>query len=391
MKRRHVLISGAGIAGPAAAFWLARGGFTTTIVERSPRLRTSGHAVDLRGAQVEVLRRTGLLERVVAAGTGRSELRVVNSKGRPVLSLPPQFAGGEVEIARGELSSILYEATAEDTEYIFGDRVTELTETGEGVAVTFAGGGTRLFDLVVGADGLHSGVRALTFGPEERFRTDLGYYVAGFGAPNHLGLDHLGLMYNVPGRGITVAGLHPEASVRVTLVFASEPLDFDRHDAAQQRKLVADRFADVGWEVPRLLDALSDTDDLYLDPLCQVRLPTYSRGRTVLLGDAAWGAGPGGGGTGLAMTAAYVLAGELAHADDHGAAFQRFEREVRPAALAGLKQAKGAGPFLAPATRTGIWLRDRIYRVLTSRLLIGWLDSMSTKAANVLNPRDYPL
>jgi 2-polyprenyl-6-methoxyphenol hydroxylase-like FAD-dependent oxidoreductase len=390
MRNKNILISGASIAGPALAFWLNRRGFTTTVVERAAALRDGGQAVDFRGNQVDVLRRMGLLEEVRRQQTGMGPQLVLDETGKQVASMPPEFISGEVEILRGDLSRILYDATKDQTEYVFGDWITSLREVAGGVEVTFAEGGPRKFDLVVGADGVHSGVRALAFGPESRFREDAGYHFAGFTAPNQLNLDHTGVLYNVPERGVMVAAKRNNTEANVGFWFSAEGLDYDRHDVEQQKKILNDLYRGVGWAVPKLLDALRDATDLYFDTLCQIRLEHYTRGRIALVGDAGWGAGPGGGGTGLAMMSAYVLAGELAVAGgDHRVAFPRYEQEVRPAAEAGLKQARNGGPFLAPATTVKIRRRNRSYRLLFRQPLLGIFLRMAVKAANTLSLKDY--
>ncbi|WP_026153930.1 FAD-dependent monooxygenase [Amycolatopsis methanolica] len=387
---RTVLISGASIAGPSTAFWLNRLGYATTVVERAPALREGGQAVDFRGEQVSVLRRMGLLEEIRAHQTSMGEQHILDASGRRVASLPSSMISGEVEIQRGDLSRVLYEATKDRTEYVFGDWITSLTETGSGVEVTFAHGAPRTVDLVIGADGLHSGVRALAIGPESRFRTEMGYACAGFSAPNHLRLDHTGLIYNVLGRGVTYAAQNPDGPANIGFVFAADGLTYDRKDEDQVKRLIAEVYDGVGWEVPRLLEGLRDAADLYFDELAHVYLPRYTSGRVALVGDAGWGAGPGGGGTGLAMMAAYVLAGELAAAGgDHAVAFERYESEVRPAAEAGAKQAKGTGPFLAPRTARGLWLRNQSHRMLTTRVFAGVFDKMTLKAANTSKLKDY--
>ncbi|HET6500973.1 MAG TPA: FAD-dependent monooxygenase [Amycolatopsis sp.] len=394
MRNKTILISGASIAGPATAFWLTRYGFTTTVVEQAPSLRDGGQAVDFRGEQVDVLRRMNLLEEVRRHETAMGAQHVLDSAGGRVFSLPASFFGGEVEIQRGDLSRILYHATRDETEYIFGDRVTSLTDTGQGVRVAFERGAPRTFDLVVGADGLHSGVRSLVFGPESRFRKDSGYVYAGFSMANHLGLDHVGLMYSAPGRGVMLASHRLPAEANVGLVLAAQPpgrpVDLDRRDTAALKKILADRFGGLGWEVPKIIEGMWQSDDLFCASLSQLHLDHYTRGRVALVGDAGWGAGPGGGGTGMALLAAYVLAGELAAVDgDHRVAFARYEAEVRRGAEAGLKQAKNAGRFLAPRTPKGIWLRNQIHRVLASKMLVRSLDKMAMKAANSLILKDY--
>ncbi|GAB3581713.1 FAD-dependent monooxygenase [Amycolatopsis endophytica] len=387
---RTVLISGASIAGPSVAFWLNRLGYSTVVVERAPALREGGQAVDFRGEQVTVLRRMGVLEEIRAHRTSMGEQHILDASGDRVASLPASMISGEVEIQRGDLSRILHDATKERTEYVFGDWITSLTETASGVEVTFAHGSPRTVDLVIGADGLHSGTRALTFGPESEFRTGTGYAFAGFSAPNHLRLDHTGLISNVLGRGVMLSAREPDRPASVGLVFALDGRVVDRKDESGLRSMIAAVYAGVGWEVPRLLAALPGADDLYFDELAHITLPGYHRGRIALVGDAGWGVGPGGGGTGLAMMAAYVLAGELSATDgDHETAFARYEATVRPAAEAGAKQAKNTGSFLAPRTARGLWLRNQSHRMLTTRLFSGMFDRMTVKAANTLRLRDY--
>jgi 2-polyprenyl-6-methoxyphenol hydroxylase-like FAD-dependent oxidoreductase len=180
----------------------------------------------------------------------------VDAGGKPLVRLPAAFMSGEVEIQRGDLACILYERTRNGPEYIFGDSITRLHQDADGVDVTFERGGSRRFDLVIGADGAHSGVRSLAWGPEDRFSTFLGYYLAGFSAPNHLGLDHSGLLYNEPGLGVIVSSDRDGSTAGVGLVFSAPELEHDRRDRNQIVRIVTERFARAGWEVPRLLAEL---------------------------------------------------------------------------------------------------------------------------------------
>lgn len=386
----HVLISGASVAGPTLAYWLLRRGFDVTVVEQAPQLRAGGHGVDFRGAQMELLRRMDLVDAVRAAQTGMGEQVVVDGASRPLVTLPAAFMSGEAEIQRGDLARILYERTRNDAEYVFGDSITGLAQDAGGVDVTFARAGTRRFNLVIGADGTHSGVRALAWGPEERFSTFLGYYQAGFTAPNHFGLDHSGLLYNEPGLGVMISSGRDGSTAGVGLVFASPELEYDRRDRNQIVRIVSDRFARAGWEVPRLLAELPTATDLWFDQFVQIHLDRWSQGRIALLGDAAWAAGPGGGGTGLAMTGAYVLAAELAGTDDYTAAFARYEAALRKGATSGQKQARNAGPFLAPPTAAKIRSRNRTYRLLSSRPLLPVFGWLTERASNAVNLDAYP-
>ena len=385
----HVLISGASVAGPTLAYWLLRRGHDVTVVEQAPQLRTGGHGVDFRGAQMELLRRLDLVDAVREAQTAMGEQVVVDGAGRALVTLPAAFMSGEVEIQRGDLARILYERTRDDAEYVFGDSITGLAQDTGGVDVTFERGGSRRFDLVVGADGVHSGVRSLAWGPEERFSTFLGFYQAGFTAPNHFGLEHSGVLYNEPGLGVMVSSGRDGSTAGVGLVFSAPLLDFDRRDRDQVVGLVTDRFAGAGWEVPRLLTELTKSTDLWFDRFAQIHLDRWSQGRIALVGDAAWAAGPGGGGTGLAMTGAYVLAAELANGD-HATAFHRYEAALRKGATSGQKQARNAGPFLAPPTARKIRSRNRAYRMLSSRLLLPLFVRLTEGAANAMRLDAYP-
>jgi 2-polyprenyl-6-methoxyphenol hydroxylase-like FAD-dependent oxidoreductase len=381
----NILISGAGIAGPAAAFWLQRYGFATTVVERAPALRADGFAVDFRGsAHISVLTRMGILDDVRAIQTNMGVQTVISSTGKPLASLPSEFMSGEVEVLRGELSGLLYSRTKDHTEYIFGDHITGLTETVSGVDVTFEHAAPRTFDLVIGADGLHSGVRSLAFGDESQFSRFHDYYLAGFTTPNYFDLDNRGLMYNEPGKGVAFSS--DARSTGALLVFASSERGFDRLPVDQQKQLVADTYASVGWETHRLVAAMWEASDFYFDSISTIHMPSFSSGRVVLLGDAGYGATCGGMGTGAAIVAAYVLAGELARAD-YRTAFGRYESLIRDYVTNCQKSAERAGPFLAPRTRRAIWTRNKMYRMLGLPIMATMFNKMTTKAAsNIVLP-----
>ncbi|MBX6383275.1 MAG: FAD-dependent monooxygenase [Microbispora sp.] len=391
MTTRSVLISGASIAGPAVAYWLRRHGFTPTVVERAPALREGGQAVDFRGAvHMNVLRQMGVLDDIRRLRTDPGPWRVVDSRGDQIVALPAEFAGGEVEIMRGDLARVLYDRTKDDVEYVFGDSIAAMTETPHGVEVTFERGAPRTFDVVIGADGLHSNVRRLAFGPESQFVRPSGYHVAIFSAPDHMGIGRDTLLYNEPGRAVAVSGAGEGTTTAVMCVFHAPGLEFDHRDVAQQRKILLDAYAGAGWETPRLLRAVPDAPDFYFDSISIVHMDRYTRGRIALLGDAGYGATCGGMGAGMAVVTAYVLAGELAAAHgDHRMAFPEYERAIRGFAKACQRVAGNAGPFLAPPTRGAIRRRNLAYRVLTTGPMLRMLDKMSTKAATSITLRNY--
>ncbi|MBG0828757.1 FAD-dependent monooxygenase [Planomonospora sp. ID67723] len=390
MKNTNVLISGASIAGPALAHWLRRYGFAVTVVERAPAPREGGQAVDFRGAaHMTMLRRMGVLEDIRRLRTTPGPLTVVDAAGTPVASLPPEFTGGEVEILRGDLSRLLYERTRDDAEYVFGDSIASMAETPAGMDVVFDSGARRTFDLVIGADGLHSNVRRLAFGPEEEFVHRSGYYIAIFTMDGDPGTGPGTLLYNEPGRSVSVGEVHGRTAAG--FVFTTpEPLVYDHRDAARQKELVAAVCAGMGWRTPQLLEGMREAGDFYFDSISLVRMERYTSGRVALLGDAGYGATCGGMGAGMAMISSYVLAGELAEAGgDHRTAFPRYEEAIRGYAAACQKVAGNVGPFLAPPTEKKIRSRNRAYRILSSRILSGLLNRMTTKSANSITLKDY--
>jgi 2-polyprenyl-6-methoxyphenol hydroxylase-like FAD-dependent oxidoreductase len=390
---RSVLVSGAGVAGTSLAYWLGRSGDDVTVVERAPALRTSGAGpVDFRGDQLALLARMGVYEQIKAHETGMGDQLVIDAEGRRRSTFPSALFSGDVEIERQDLVRILTKHSENAAGYVYGDHVTALTDTPGGVDVTFAHGPARRFDLVVGADGLHSGVRRLSYGDERGFRHDLGLGIAGFTVPNTFGIDHSGLIYNEPGLMATVgSGRDPEIA-GVGLLFAATLPDYDRHDVDDQKRIVTEHFAGARWRVPDLLAALRDVPEIYFDTISQIRLDHWSTGRIVLLGDAAWCTGPGGNGTGHAMLGAYTLAGELALADgDHRAAYQRYEQFMRPKVAKSQKTAAGAAGFLTPATEARIRNRNLLFRLLSTRAMAGVFGFVSKRTANTGTLRDYPL
>jgi 2-polyprenyl-6-methoxyphenol hydroxylase-like FAD-dependent oxidoreductase len=386
MTNKTVLISGASIAGPSLAFWLARQGYAVTVVERSAALRTGGQAVDFKGATHRaVLDRMGILDEVHRRQTGGHDQTLIDAQERPLAVMPGEFTGGDVEIRRGDLAEILYERTAQDCEYVFGDSVTSLTESSDGVDVTFERGAPRRFDLVFGADGIHSVVRRLAFGPEADYVRHLGHYYALVETgeqDDFRGAGGVSLMYNEPGRMAATGG--PKASA--FFVFASPELTYDRYDLARQKEILVTAFDGGGWRLPELMEAVKRSDEVYLDSLSRVMMDGYSSGRVALVGDSAYGNTLGGFGTGLAVVGAYVLAGELAAANgNHEVAFRRYDEKLR--GYAKIARGASAGSFLAPSTKLRIGLRNQMFR---RRSILRGMLWMTDKFATDIVLDDYP-
>jgi 2-polyprenyl-6-methoxyphenol hydroxylase-like FAD-dependent oxidoreductase len=379
---KTVLISGAGIAGPALAFWLARLGHRCTVVERAPGLRTGGQAVDFRGpVHREVLERMDLWEPIHARRTVPGDLVLLGRKGTRIATLPSVFTGGDVEILRGDLVSLLYERTRRDADYRFGDHLTGLTQHADRVDVVYASGEAASFDVVVGADGLHSGVRALAFGDEGDYLRHHGYRLATFALGDDLGVSRGSVIYSEPGRAVSVGTSGFPGGGRALFVYCGGPIRGDRGDADAVRRQLHAVFDGAGWETARVLRELDAATDVYADAVATVHVPRYAKGRVVLVGDAAQGGTLGGQGTALSMVGAYVLAHEIAQTDDCAAAFQRYEERMRPYASGCQKGAMRVGAFFAPKTAMGLGLRNFVYRALSSGPMRGLFEKLVTAAA----------
>ena len=357
-----VLVSGASVAGPSVALWLGRAGHDVTVVEIAPALRKGGYAVDFRGeVNKTVLRRMGVLDDLRAVQTGGSAMRFVDESGRRLMRLPTEFAGGELEVLRADLSRVLYEHSCRQASYRFGDSIAYLHEHSSGVDVRFESGIEETYDLVVGADGMHSVVRRLAWPAERVTERHLDYYVAGWEVPNPIGAERDALMYNVPGKLASVGvDRRDPALAQAMVVFKSPQLTYNRRDLDQQKTILREHYAGLGWYVPQLLEGLPQATELYFDSISRVHVDRWSLGRVVLLGDAGYGATFGALGTGTAVVGAYVLAGELAAAGgDYRIAFGQYEARLRKA-VSTTQDGSRSGQFLAPATRFGIIARNRI-------------------------------
>lgn len=353
-----VLVQGASIAGPVLAYWLARYGADVTVVERALALRkTGGHAIDLFRPAVEVSERMGVLPRIEEHATGTAVL----TAHRPwapgparidYLKLEKTMSDRHVEIMRDDLSEIYYDAGRADVDFRFGESITEIADDG---SVAFTHGPSERFDIVVGADGLHSGVRQLIFGDvPERF---LDGYLSVVSVPKALAHEGEMVGYFEPGRVAMVYTADHLDDARAVFIFRPRrPIDYDHRAVERQKEQLHNAFAGASAEVDRWLAELERTPTFYFDAITQLEMPTWSRGRVTLVGDAGYCPGPAvGGSTSLAVYGAYVLAGEIARAgNDPAAAFAAYERILMPSVLGSRKLARVNAKAVVPRSRWGV-------------------------------------
>ncbi len=379
----RILISGAGIAGPTLAYWLAHYGFTPTLVEAAPRLRTGGYIVDFWGTGFDIADRMGLMPEVRRRGYMVREVRVVNRSGKQVSGFPTdafsRTTGGRfVSLPRGDLAELIFHKIEGNVETIFGDSVDRLEQTERGVNVTFASGAKREFDLVVGADGLHSRVRELVFGDEKKFEKYLGYKVAAFEVDHYRPRDEL--IYVMYTQVDQQAARFAMRGDRTMFLFVFRDEDAGQPDSiGAQKNLLRRRFGNSGWECPQILKALDASSDLYFDRVSQIQMPAeqglWTRGRITLVGDAAFCVSfLAGQGTALAMVAAYVLAGELHRAKgNYKEAFQRYQALFGPFVSMKQKAALRFAGFFAPKSTFALFLRNHILRLMA----ISWMADLA--------------
>ncbi|AKU99866.1 monooxygenase, FAD-binding [Labilithrix luteola] len=319
--------------------------------------------MDVRGPAVEVAERMHVMPRLREVATSVTDLVFLNPRGERVgrvdVGVLRQASGSrEVELPRGDLAAALYEASRDSAEFVFGDSIATLNQDAHGVNVTFEHGVSRRFDLVIGADGLHSTVRRLAFGPESDFVEPTGIWVATMPMPGAPTRAHEILMHNMPGR---LTSIHPSrGKALVAFIFRdASTVSFDPRDTEQHKRKLLEAYDGDVWRLPELLSYVRETSELYFDSVSRVRMTSWSRGRVALLGDAASCVSLFGEGSSLAMSGAFSLANALADTpDDPIMAFRRYEAEHRRLVMPKQEGVALAAALLVPKTKEGITLRN---------------------------------
>ncbi|KGO85894.1 FAD-binding monooxygenase [Flavobacterium rivuli WB 3.3-2 = DSM 21788] len=359
MNKKKILITGASVAGNTVAWWLSLQGFEVTVVERADSFRDGGQNVDVRGLGREVLRRMGLEEAALALNTSEQGTDWVDEDDTVLARFAVEDIGAEgptaeMEILRGDLSRLIYNPASERAIYCFGDSIAAIEQNDSRAVVTFTSGKREQYDIVIVAEGVGSATRELVFPGENRKRY-MDLTIAYFAIPGEKSDSKFARQYNtVGGRGAT---LKPgsDGKLRAYVGIHKKPEGENKWNTQQQKDFIRKNFEHDGWEFPRILKGMAETEDFYFDVLRQVRMKRWSKGRTVLTGDAAWCPTPlSGVGTTLAIVGGYVLAGEIARAEHYNDAFQAYSRIMRPLITEGQSFPKIGIRLLWPHTRFGL-------------------------------------
>jgi 2-polyprenyl-6-methoxyphenol hydroxylase-like FAD-dependent oxidoreductase len=348
-----------------------------TLVERAAAIRTGGYAIDIRGTAIDVIDRMEILPAVRAEHVATRQVTFVNAQGRQVARVNPEdFAlgggGRHVELARGALTSQLFDLIRSQVKHRFGDAISSLSDGPNGVDVGFKSGASERFDLVVSGEGLHSTTRTLVFGPEASFSRYLGYCFAICELPNKYGLRREAVIYNKPGKAAVLYSTSDGPTLYGLFAHRRPPPSPEELDDPQrQRDSIARAFADDGWRVPEMIAAMQDAEDFYFDATMQIHMPAWSAGRVAVLGDAAFG--PSfftGQGTSMALVGAYMMAGALATHTEPTVAFETYEAATRPYMAANQGLVKDGSTMVAPGSSLQLWIRNSMIRLapLLSRL-----------------------
>ncbi len=360
-----VLVLGASFAGLATAWWMHRLGYAVTVVEIAASPKRGGTPVDIREGVIEVVQRMGLLDRISAQSLAPRPMEFLGVDGTPVARLTrvddPNSAEEEgYEIERNDLLDMLLDKVKGDVDFLFGDSVSNLEDTGEQVAVTFQDGTRRFFSFVFGCDGIHSVVRKMCFGEESSYSLFLQNYVSLTIVNKLLIEENTSQMFNLPGKTVMLNAYNGKTDIAFSF-FSENEITYERRNVKQQKLMVQQQFKSKGWRIPELLQEMNDCDNFYFDKLCQVRMDSWSKGRVALVGDAGYCPSPAAGmGGSMAILGAAALADAFQkHPNDFRMAFQEYDRSLRPTVEQIQQQAVEVGlAMFAPRTEEEIQQRN---------------------------------
>jgi 2-polyprenyl-6-methoxyphenol hydroxylase-like FAD-dependent oxidoreductase len=330
---KNVLICGAGFAGLSMAYWMNKSGYGVTVVEIAGGLKKGGTPVNIQQHTIEIVKRMGLFDRI---RSNRLTMEVMDFKNADDVtersdSMRERHADEEYEIERDVLLDIMFDAVKDNVAFVFGDSIASLQEESDHVDVAFKGGERRAFDLVFGCDGIHSAVRRHCFGNEAKFRHFLQAYFSITIVDKVLIPENTTQMYNEPGKAVMLNAYNCKTDI-VLCFFSETEIPYDYRNERQQRTIILNQFSEVGWRTPELLAEVNNAKTFYFDQLCQIKMPSWTKGRVALVGDAAYCASPAAGkGGSLAIDGAAALADafEQCHGN-YELAFQDYNRRFRP-------------------------------------------------------------
>ncbi len=335
-KGERILISGASFAGLATAYWMKRLGYRVTVVEVAKSLKRGGTPVNIEGRTIEIVKRMGLFD---AIRSNRITMEGIEFKGSDDVTerfgMPRNDAGQAAEegyeIERDVLLDLMFEAVKDDVGFVFGDRIASMKDEENGVDVVFNGGQKRMFDLVFGCDGIHSAVRKLCFGEEAKFSHFLQAYFSITIVPKPLIRKNTTQMYNEPGKAVMLNAYNGKTDICLCFVSEGE-IPYDYRDEAQQRRIMRDRFAGTGWRTSELLEEVENSETFYFDKLCQMKMPSWTKGRVALVGDAGYCVSPAAGkGGSMAIDGAAALGDAFQKCNgDFELAFREYDESFRP-------------------------------------------------------------